>query len=371
MKINPPYIWRFSMKQAVTTKNPSSFDIVEFDEREPQSNEVLIKIKASGICGSDLHAYREPEKWTAGRVLGHEIAGEVESIGDKVTRVKIGQRVAFQPRLFCGICSSCQGGRTELCQNAGGLHGATFFTNGTQLPGGFRETLVVPEVNLFPVDDDLDFAIAALAEPLSVAVHGHRVATQLDPMTTTHGERVVILGAGPIGLMSVFYARQAGAGDIAVTARYPQQIEAAKMLGATHVFPSDEDGPERLEHWSKQNPVDLVMETVGGTAQTPTLASRISRIGGKILLLGVFSGDNPLPARSIVSKQLRIAGTIFYGYIGFHHDYEIATQLLSSHREKMAKLITHRVPLEDVAKGIELAGNKKSGSIKVTVESNY
>lgn len=348
------------MRQAVTTADPARFDIEQLPDEHPGPGQVVLRIRGCGICGSDLHAYRDPSRWTAGRVLGHEIAGEVAELGEGVTDLEVGQHVALNPRLFCGKCPECRGGRTELCMRAGGLYGF-------QQPGGFRETLTVPRENLFPVAPDLDFAVAALAEPLAVAVHGHRVAAQLDP-AHPHGERVVVLGAGPIGLMSVFYAAQAGASEVAVTARYNHQAEAARMLGATHVFDSDNDGPAELIAWSREHPVDLVMETVGGSAETPALAGRVARVGGRVLILGGFSEGIGMPANLIMGRQLRVAGTIFYGYIGFQHDYEIATALLDEHRDTFARLITHRVPLDDVAQGIAYAGDKTSGALKVTIE---
>jgi L-idonate 5-dehydrogenase len=321
---------------------------------------VLLRVRATGICGSDLHAYRGG-RWRAGRVLGHEIAGEVAGVGDGVSGLEVGRRVALQPRTFCGQCAECRGGRTELCVTDAGVYGL-------QMPGGFRETLVVPQQNLFPVEPTLDFALAALVEPLAVAVHGHRVAAQLDAARPTSGERVVVLGGGPIGLMCVFYAAQAGATDIAVTARYEQQAQAAKRLGARHVFEANAKGEAALEEWSRDHPVDLVMETVGGTAQTPRQAARVVRRGGRILILGGFAEEVPLSANLVMGKQLRVAGTIFYGYIGMQHDYEIATELIDTHRELLATMITHRVPLEDAALGIEYAANKASGAVKVTVE---
>ena len=349
------------MRRAVTTDDPAKFEIEELESEAPGAGQVLLRVRACGICGSDLHSYRDRSRWTAGRVLGHEIAGEVAELGEGVSRLRVGQRVALQPRLFCGACAECRGGRTELCQRSGGLIGV-------QLPGGFQETLTVPQKNLFPVADDLDFAVAALAEPLAVAVHGHRVAAQLDAARPTQGERVVVLGAGAIGLMSVFTARQAGASEVAVTARHEHQAEAARMLGATHVFDADDEGPAELRAWSKEHPVDLVMETVGGAADTPTLAARVARRGGRVLILGVFERAVGMPANLIVGRQLRIAGTVFYSYIGMHHDYEIATALLEEHRELFGRLITHRVSLDEAAAGIALAVDKSSGALKVTVE---
>ena len=353
------------MRRAVTTEDPSEFEIKEFPDEPAGRGEVILRVRACGVCGSDLHAYRDRSGWSAGRVLGHEIAGEVAQLGDGVTGLSIGDRVALEPRTHCGECPECRGGKIELCQVQGELFGLPV---GGRLPGGFSETLTVPAENLFKVADDLDFAVAALAEPLAVAIHGHRVAAQLDSGRPTGGERVVVLGAGPIGLMSVFYAARAGATDIAVTARYDHQADAARMLGATHVFDSDGDGPEKLRSWAEEHPVDLVMETVGGTANTPTLAGQVARRGGRVLILGVFDPGVAMPASLILSRQLRLAGTIFYGYIGMQHDYEIATDLLNEHRELLGNLITHRVSLDEVALGVGYAGDKSSGALKVAIE---
>jgi len=340
------------MRRAVTTANPAIFDVRDFPAEPPGPGEVVMRVRATGICGSDLHAYRDRSRWTAGRVLGHEIAGEVAELGEGVTALSVGDRVTFEPRPYCGECAECRGGRTELCQVDGRLFGIT-------KPGGFGETLTVPVENLFRVADDLDFA---------VAVHGHRVAAQLDAARPTRGERIVVLGAGPIGLMSVFYAARAGAAEVAVTARYEHQAEAARMLGATLVFDADDDGPDELRRWSEEHPIDLVMETVGGEAETPTLAAQVARRGGRVLIIGGFSPEVSMPAQLIMSRQLRVAGTIFYGYIGMQHDYEIAVELLDEHRELLGKLITHRVSLDDVAQGVAFAGNKSSGALKVTIE---
>ena len=349
------------MRRAVTTNDPAKFEVIDFPEEPPGRGEVVLRVRACGICGSDLHAYRDRSRWTAGRVLGHEISGEIAELGEGVSGLQVGDRVALEPRTYCGACAECRGGRTELCQVEGQLFGIV-------LPGGFGETLTVPAQNLFRVADDLDFAVAALAEPLAVAIHGHRVAAQLDAARPTRGERVVVLGAGPIGLMCAFYAARAGATEVAVTARYEHQAEAARMLGATHTFEAGGDGPAALRAWSEEHPVDLVMESVGGTADTPTLAGQVARRGGRVLILGGFAGNVPMPAGLIMSRQLRVAGTIFYGSIGMQHDYEIATALLDEHRDLLGKLITHRLGLDEVAAGVGFAGNKTSGALKVTIE---
>lgn len=355
------------MRRAVSTDDPMRFEIEEYEPEVPGPGEALLRVRASGICGSDLHSYRDQSRWLspeggwqAGRTPGHEVSGEVAEVGEGVTALHEGQRVALQPRPFCGTCSACRAGRTELCRHSPGLFGE-------QMPGGCSEYLTVPAENLFRVEEDLDFAVAALAEPLAVAVHGHRVAAQLDPTRPTQGERVVVLGAGPIGLMSVFYASQAGA-EVAVTYRYPQQAAAARRLGATYLFEADGDAEDELRAWAKEHPVDLVMETVGGAANTPEVASRVARWGGRVLLLGVPARQVTLPAQVILTKQLRIAATVFYGYIGMQHDYELTTRLLNQHRDLLSPLITHRFPLNEVAEGYAMAADKTSGAIKVSIQ---
>lgn len=358
------------MRRAVSTEDPTRWEVEELEVTPPGAGEVLLRVRASGICGSDLHSYRDSSRWLspeggwqAGHTPGHEVAGEVAELGSGVAEMpnglSVGQRVALQPRPFCGVCEACRGGKTELCRFSPGLFGE-------QMPGGCSEYLTVPAVNLFPVADDLDFSVAALAEPLAVAVHGHRVAAQLDSSRPTQGERVVVLGAGPIGLMSVFYAAQAGA-EVAVTYRYPHQGEAARRLGAAHVFESDGGSEVELRAWAKTNPVDLVMETVGGAAETPELATRVARWGGRVLLLGVPARQVTIPAQVVLMKQLRLAATVFYGYIGMQHDYEITTALLDEHRDVLGSLVTHRVSLDEVAQGYALAADKTSGAIKVSI----
>lgn len=355
------------MRRAVTTEDPAHWEFEQYEADPPGPGEVLLRVRASGICGSDLHSYRDESRWLApgagwraGRTPGHEVAGEVAGLGDGVTGLSEGQRVALQPRPFCGVCTECRAGKTELCQVTPGLIGEA-------TPGGCSEYLVVPAPNLFPVAEDLDFSVAALAEPLAVAVHGYRVAAQLDASRPTYGERVAVLGAGPIGLMSVFYAAQSGA-EVAVTYRYPQQRDAAIRLGAAHTFEADGGAEDALREWAREHPVDLVMETVGGAAETPAVATHVVRRGGRVLLLGVPARHVTFPAQVILTKQLRLAATVFYGYIGMQHDYEITTSLLNKHRDVLDTLVTHRVPLDEVAQGYAFAADKGSGAIKVSIQ---
>jgi threonine dehydrogenase-like Zn-dependent dehydrogenase len=208
-----------------------------------------------------------------------------------------------------------------------------------------------------------------MTEPLAVAVHGFRLAARLDPDRPTSGERVVVLGAGIIGLLSVFYAKRAGSREVAVTAKYPFQAEAAVAMGADHVFGTNKTAQDELAEWAATHPVDVVIETVGGAANTPAEATRIVRSGGRIALLGIFTNDIVLPSAGLTLKEPRIVFPFGYSYIGPHADYQIAVDLLGDEPELLGSLITHRFSLDSVAEMMQTATDKAAtGAIKVVVE---
>ena len=350
------------MREAFMTDRPGGFEIRECDDAPaPGAGEVQIRVRACGVCGSDLHGLRDPERWRGGRRPGHEIAGEVVATGEGVDRWAVGDRAALQPNLFCGDCPTCLSGRIEICERG-------FTVIGLTLPGGYTELLTVPQRNLHRMPDGMDFALGAMTEPLAVVVHGFRMAAEADSGRATTGERVVVLGGGMIGLLAVFYARQAGVGEIAITARYEQQANAARQLGATRVFSGDELGEAELRAWAKEHPVDLVIETVGGSGQVLPLAMDVSRKGGRILVLGVFDDKAMMPMQPIIGKGNRIIGSLMYGYAGMHADYDLAIELERRFSDVLSNLITHRLPLDEIERGFALAVDKSSGAIKVTIE---
>ncbi len=350
------------MREAWTVDEAGRFEIRDGDAApSPGPGEVRMRVRACGICGSDLHAIRHPERWRGGRLLGHEISGDVLDVGEGVERWSTGDRAALQPNLYCGHCASCLSGRIELCETR-------FTVVGLTLPGGYREALTVPQQNLHRLPDGVDFVLGAMTEPLAVVVHGYRMAAELDPGRATTGERVVVLGGGIIGLLAVFYARQAGAGEVAVTARHEHQANAARQLGATKVFGGDDEGEAALSEWSRANPVDLVIESVGGDGRTLALSMDVVRRGGRILVLGVFDEQATMPAQGLISKGPRIVGSLMYGFAGKHADYDLAIELERRFGDVLGTLITHRVPLDEIERGFALAADKSSGAIKVTIE---
>jgi 2-desacetyl-2-hydroxyethyl bacteriochlorophyllide A dehydrogenase len=319
----------------------------------PGPGEVVVRVRNCGICGSDLHWYHD--QMVIPHVCpGHEIAGEVAEVGAGVTTLKAGDAVAIEGIASCGSCRYCIAGDYQRCLAIGVV--------GMTIPGGFAEYIRMPARHCFRVPGGVDFPTAALSEPLGVAVHGVRLAgLQI-------GQRVVVLGAGTIGLMAVVAARAGGAGEIVVAARRPQQKAAALALGADRVV-DDRDASGLLGE-AVDSPIDLVIETVGGTADTLDTAVAACRPGGTICLLGAFTAAPTFPALFVLAKELRIVGSFVYSRAGARADFDIVLELLRRQGARIAAtLITHRVPLADIAQAFRTAADKTTGSIKVTVEA--
>ncbi len=337
--------------RAAACRAPGVVEVGEVARPTPQPGEVLVRVRHCGICGSDLH-------WYHGQLMlppvcpGHEIAGEVAEVGPGVTALRAGDRVAVEGIASCGACRYCVAGSYHYCARLGIV--------GMTIPGGFADYLTAPARHCFPVPTGLDFATAALSEPLAVAVHGVRLAN------LTIGQRVLVLGAGTIGLMAVVAARAGGAGEILVTARRPQQKAAALALGADRVI-DDADG-DALSEAARESPIDAVIETVGGEADTLDVAVQSCRPGGTIVVLGVYSRMPMFPALFVLVKELTIRGSMVYNRSGSRADFEVTQDLLARHGATIGRtVITHRFPLDRIADGFAAAADKTSGSIKVTI----
>jgi 2-desacetyl-2-hydroxyethyl bacteriochlorophyllide A dehydrogenase len=323
----------------------------EVPRPEPGPGEVVVRVRNCGICGSDLHWWHD-QMMVPSVCPGHEIAGEVADVGSGVRTLRAGDAVAVEGISSCGSCRYCIAGDYQRCPAIGVL--------GMTVPGGFADYLKVQARHCFRVPAGVDFPTAALSEPLGVAVHGVRLAG------LEIGQRVAVLGAGTIGLMAVVAARAGGAGEIVVTARRPQQKAAALALGADRVV-DDADAAGLLAD-AVDAPIDLVVETVGGTADTLDTAVAAARPGGTICVLGAFTKSPPFPALFVLAKELRIIGSFVYGRAGARADYDIVLDLLRRQGDRIAAtLITHRFSLAEVAEAFRTAADKTRGSIKVTV----
>ena len=325
--------------------------IDEVPQPEPGPGEVVVRVRNCGICGSDLHWFHD-QMMIPQVCPGHEIAGQVAAVGSGVKHLKAGDVVAVEGIAACGECRHCAAGNYHYCVNLGIL--------GMTVPGGFAEQVKIPARHAFHVPAGVELPTAALSEPLGVAVHGVRIAgLQI-------GQRVAVLGAGTIGLMAVVAARAGGASEIVVTARRPQQKAAALALGADRVVDdADEDG--LLEN-SFAKPIDLVIETVGGAADTLATAVRAARPGGRICVLGAFTTQPQFPALLVLAKELTIMGSFVYNRAGARADFEIVQDILARQGKQIGSaLITHQFPLARIQEAFEVAADKTKGSIKVTI----
>src|SRR6266852_4825375 len=326
--------------------------VEEVPRPTPGPGEVVVRVRDCGICGSDLHWYHD-QMMIPSVCPGHEIAGEVAEVGAGVTALRPGEPVALEGIASCGACRYCLAGDYQRCLAIGFV--------GLTIPGGFAEYVSAPARHCFRVPGGVDFATAALSEPLGVAVHGVRLSG------LEIGQRVAVLGAGTIGLAAVVAARAGGAGEIVVTARRPQQKAAALALGADRV--ADEADPNAFGD-ALESPIDLVVETVGGTADTLDTAVAACRPGGTICVLGAFTRSPPFPALFVLVKELRVIGSPVYGRAGARADYDIVLDILRRRGRRIAEtLVTHRFPLAEIGTAFATAADKTTGSIKVTIEA--
>jgi len=337
---------------AAVARGPRQIEIATLPVPDPEPGDVRVRIEACGICGSDLHLYNLGGL-TPGSVPGHEMMGVVDALGAGASGVCPGDRVAVEPFRTCGACSLCRAGRGNLCRDAKLL--------GVQAPGGLAEYVTAPAARAFPVPSGLPSGVAALAEPLSVSIHGLRRAA-FEP-----GQRVLVLGAGAVGLLTVLAARALGAGEILVAARHPHQAECAEALGADRVLAEPEADPAGLAELGRGREIDVAVETVGGQADTLNAAGAAVRPGGAVAVLGLFLGPVSIQPLPLLMKEVTLAWSYCYEHGEDHAEFADALRILDQQRDGAAQLITHTLPLDEVAHAFRVAADRKAGAIKVSL----
>ncbi len=337
--------------KTVTVHDAKDLRIETHPTPEPGPGEVLIRMQSGGICGSDLHYYnhggfgtvrlREP------MILGHEVAGTVASLGPGVEGLTQGQLVAVSPSRPCGACTYCQNGAQNHCMNMRFYGSAMPFPH---IQGAFRELLVADASQCVPADG-LTSSEAAMAEPLSVVLHAARLAGDL------MGKRVLVTGCGPIGLLAVLVARQAGAIDIVATDITPFTLAKAQNIGADTVVNMAED-PDGLQAFTTDKGYFNVHFECSGVAVALTAAVPAMRPGGTIIQLGL-GGDMTLPVQTMTAKEL-----IMKGSFRFHHEFPLAVKMMQTRRLDVSPLVTHVAPMENASEAFDLASDRNR-SIKV------
>lgn len=339
------------LMRAAVCPAPGRLALESLPVPQPGPGEARVRISACGICGSDLHLL--PVGYLGRCVVpGHEMGGEIDLLGDGVENLATGDRVAVEPLRSCGRCGPCRRGAHALCPDL------SIF--GVHENGGFAEYAVLPAQRLYPVDPALPVRIAALAEPMAVVVHGVRRGG------VGQGSRVLVLGAGTLGLLGTLCARALGA-QVWVTARYPHQVELARQLGATRVLGEAEATPEALDALGREVDFDCVLESVGGGADTLALGVRALGPGGTLCVLGLFQRPIQLDPAPLFVKEATLAWSNCYQQSAGDADFSEAIRLIEAHRDRLGELTTHRVALDEVERGFALAGDRRAGAVKVSV----
>lgn len=345
------------MRAAIIT-GPRRATVAGVDLPELGPAQVEIAVQACGVCGSNLHAWADPElaiqRDGNGQpgASGHEIAAEVRRVGADVTTVAPGQQVCVEPNLAtaCGSCTACVGGRAWFCRNQTDI-----------ACWGFADSMVVPARSLIRPPEPVAPTLLTLAEPLAFAVHALRWSATA-ARSGLAGRHLAVIGAGVTGLLVVAAARDMGAGRITAVARYPHQAAAARALGADEVIEGDVDAAS-----VRTLAADVVVEAVGGRADTfATSLAAVAR-GGEVVVLGLFDRPQTFDARRAVFREITMFFPVTYGVLDGISDFDVALSLLVRDQNELSQLITHQVPLERIDEAFALAADKTSGALRVVV----
>lgn len=324
--------------------------ILEYQERPiPQlknANDVLVKIEACGICGTDLNILAVPpaHKANTGIPIGHEGIGVVQEIGAGVNGLQPGDRVVIAPRLTCGKCAYCRRGLDNQCTN--------YQTIGTTIDGAFAPFLVAPERAFFKISPAVPRDEAALFEPLSCVVG----AVKRAPMQA--GDNVLVIGGGPMGLLFAMQYQAMGAGKVMVADVAPYRLDFAQEMGMEAINVKEKELGKAVKDLTELG-ADIVVDAVGNQVDA---AIKCARRGGQIILFGLRPHDNP-PVNQYTITRYDL--TVHGAFVGLY-PFVQTIQLLESQRLQLAKLITHRLPLSDLAHGVELMRTQQA--MKVLIE---
>ncbi|MFW9990803.1 MAG: L-threonine 3-dehydrogenase [Candidatus Odinarchaeota archaeon] len=354
------------MQAIMKTKREVGFEIQEVPEPEIKAPyEVKIKVNAASICGTDVHMY-EFDQWAQNRlkppfIAGHEVGGTVIEIGSDVRNLEVGDRVSMECHLACGTCYQCRTDRMHICR-----YTKVF---GVDMDGIFTNYAVIPELNAWKNDPDLDPRLASLQDPLGNAV---QTVLPKDNIEDIAGKTVCVIGCGPIGLMSIAVAKALGAAQVFATAGGSNmlRLNLAKEMGADMVLNARKDGdkiPQIIRDATNGDGVDVALEMSGYPSGMQNAVDMLT-MGGRISMLGFFSRpfeQNPQIMNQLVTKAVNVHG------IAGRRMFQTWVQMRGllkqkSFQERIAKVITHRITMEDFQKGMDelLAKN----AIKVVME---
>ena len=326
--------------KALVFDAPWKMPFRDVPEPEARAGEVIVRVRAVGVCGSDVHGFTgSTGRRKPGIVMGHEFVGEIETIGEGVLGQQVGQRVAVNPLVTCGQYEPCRRGLENICERRLGI--------GWSVDGAYAQRVRVPARNLRHLPDSLDWHRGALIEPLAVALR----AANLTPLEL--GATAVVLGAGAIGLLSVLALKRKGAGTVIVSDPNTHRLGLARKIGADHVVDGSEvDAVQAVLDLTDGRGAHAVIEAVGITA-TVDHSVRMARNGGAITWIGNSAPRVEVPMQEVVTRELRIQGSY-----GFGKEFDRALEMLAADSLNVLPLIELVAPLSqgeqiitDLAKG--------------------
>lgn len=315
---------------------------------EPGPQDVLIRVRKSAICGTDVHIWKWDE-WSAKTVpvpmvVGHEFVGEVAGTGSAATRYRIGQRVSGEGHITCGHCRNCRAGRAHLCRNTRGV--------GVHRPGSFAEYLCIPESNVVPIPDDIPDEIAAIFDPLGNAVH---TALSFDLV----GEDVLVTGAGPIGIMGALVAQKVGARKVVITDIAPYRLALARRVGIQYVVDvGKETLRDVMDGIGMTEGFDVGLEMSGAADAMRQMIARMNN-GGKIALLGIAPTAFAVDWNEVIFKMLNVKG--IYGREMYETWYKMIALVQSG--LDVSGVITHRIHIDDFEDGFAAMLSGEAGKV--------
>jgi threonine 3-dehydrogenase len=336
------------MKALAKTKSEVGIWMTQAEKPVMGHNDLLIKIRKTAICGTDMHIYNWDD-WAKATipvpmVVGHEYVGEVVDMGQEVRGFTVGDRVSGEGHITCGHCRNCRAGRVHLCRNTVGV--------GVNREGSFAEYLVIPAFNAFKIPDNISDELAAVFDPFGNAVH---TALSFDLV----GEDVLITGAGPIGIMAAAVAKHVGARHVVITDVNPYRLELAKKMGATRaVDVSKQKLEDVMTELGMTEGFDVGLEMSGVPSAFNSMLNNINN-GGKIAMLGIPPSDMAVDWNQVIFKGLVIKG--IYGREMFETWYKMASLIQSG--LDISPIITHQFPIDKFQDGFDTMGSGQSGKV--------
>lgn len=343
--------------KALLLSEVKKLEVVDLPEPSIGPEDLLVSVRACGICGSDIHGF----DGSSGRripplVMGHEAAGVVAAVGANVTRFRIGDRVTFDSTVSCGSCHFCRAGSINLCENRQVLGVSC---NEFRRQGAFAERVTVPQNIAYAIPDNLPFEHAAMIEAVSIAVH----ATNRTPRAL--GGSVVVVGSGMIGLLCIQTLKLAGFSKIIAIDLEDEKLALAKQLGATHTINARTSDPvSQVMTWTSGRGADAAMEVVGANKPVQT-CFQVVRRGGSVTLVGNLTPTVDLPLQTIVTRELSV-----YGSCASNGEIPQCIEMLASGAIRVEPLITALASLEEAPSWFDRLYAGEKGAMKVIVRPN-